>query len=246
MSENKKDNTEVAIIDKFDGIAFLSKIEGADTLSKKVSIFNDALNQDPIMPKNLKDEMQKKGLNAGAAQDFDYVSISVVEEALRQIFFRQVDFEIKHSYRDLNSFIVVATIKYKCPITLEYRSIDGIGAVKLQQDAGAKVQDFNFTMKSNALELGVGIAYSRAIKNGAKKLGKLFGASLNRDEELDNVTVFGNAVLNKEEFQYTEIIRLFAEKNSKIHANDVPHIQRIIDNKEKTSYQKALKILKAL
>jgi hypothetical protein len=34
--------------------------------------------------------------------------------------------------------------------------IDGIGAKALQQDSGSKVQDFNFTMKANALELGWG------------------------------------------------------------------------------------------
>lgn len=244
MSEDKQN--EIAIVPKFDGIAFLSKIENADTLQKKVKIFNEALDQEPIMPKNLKQEMLKKGLNAGASQDFDYVSIAVVEEGLRQIFFRQVDFEIKQSYRDLNSFIVVASIRYKCPISHEYRVTDGIGSVKLQQDAGAKVQDFNMTMKANALELGVGIAYSRAIKNASKKLGRLFGANLNRDEELDNVVVFGEAVMNKEQFQYSEIVRLFGEKNSKVSSIDFPNIQRIIDNKEKTSYAKALKLLKSL
>lgn len=244
--ENKEASTEVAIIDKFDGIAFLSKIETADTLAKKVRIFNDALNQDPIMPKNLKEQMIKKGLNAGASQDYDYVPIAIVEEALRQIFFRQVDFIIKHSYRDLNSFIVIASIVYKCPISLEYRTIDGIGAKAIQQDAGAKVQDFNATMKGNGLELGVGIAYSRAIKNSAKKLGNIFGASLNRDEELDNVIVFGDAVMNKEEFQYNEIVRLFGEKSTKVSSADFPNIQRIIDNKEKASYAKAHKLLKSL
>jgi hypothetical protein len=52
----------------------------------------------------------------------------------------------------------------------------------------SKVQDFNFTMKANALELG-GIAYSR-YQNAAKKLGKMFGGSLNRDEEIESVVVF--------------------------------------------------------
>lgn len=181
---------------EFDTIKFFSEIEAAESISKKVQVMNKVLNQEPMITKNLKDEMQKKGLNAGNAQNFDYVPVEVVEEALRQIFFRQIDFVIKSSYRDLNSFIVIASIQYRDPITLEQRVIDGIGAKALQQDSGAKIHEFNSTMKANALELGVANAYSRAIKNAAKKLGKMFGAELNRDEELENVQVFNKKVLN--------------------------------------------------
>lgn len=188
---------ETALTTKeFDVIKFFSEIEEAEGISKKVKVIDKVLNQEPLSIKNLKEEMKKKGLNAGKAQDFDYVPIEVVEEALRQIFFRQVDFIIKNSYRDLNSFIVEASIQYRDPITLETRRIDGIGAKALQQNAGATLVDFNSTMKANALEMGVAIAYSRAIKNAAKKLGKMFGANLNRDEEIDNVTVFNVKALN--------------------------------------------------
>jgi hypothetical protein len=181
---------------EFDVIKFFSEIEEAESISKKVRVIDKVLNQEPLTVKNMMQEMRKKGLNAGKAQDFDYVPIEVVEEALRQIFFRQVDFIINRSYRDLNTVIVEASICYRDPITLENRRIDGIGAKALQQDKNSKIEDFNTTMKANALELGVGIAYSRAVKNAAKKLGKMFGASLNRDEELENVTVFNSKALN--------------------------------------------------
>ena len=187
---------EDAGLDIVKSISFLSEIESVETTQQKFKILDRVLNQAPVIKKNLANEMRGKGINAGAAQNFDYVPVGVVEEALRQIFFRQVDFVIKKSYRDLNSFIVHARIKYKDPITHENRTIDGIGAKSLQQDKGAKVHEFNTTMKSNALEMGVAIAYSRAIKNAAKKLGKLFGANLNRDDELDNVVVFNKKALN--------------------------------------------------
>ena len=245
MKENEE-NTELAVIPKFDGITFLNQIESAETFSKKIKIFNGALDQEPIMPKNLKAEMIKKGLNAGASQDFDYVSIAVVEEGLRQIFFRQVDFEIKQSYRDLNSFIVVASIRYKCPISQEYRVVDGIGSVKLQQDAGAKVQDFNMTMKANALELGVGIAYSRAIKNASKKLGRVFGSNLNRDEELDNVEIFSEKVVNKDAFNLKLLTKLLEEKEPKIKSHDLKTIQDVIDNKQVKAYQRFIDYLNKL
>jgi len=198
MSKQLKisENQEPPALKDFNTISFFSEIESAETVAKKISVLNKVLNQEALVVKNLKEEMLKKGQNAGAAQDFDYVPVEVVEEALRQVFFRQVDFKIKQSYRDLNSFIVHARIQYKDPVTNEKRTLDGIGAKALQQDRGAKVNQFNDTMKFNALEMGVGIAYSRAIKNAAKKLGRAFGASLNRDEELDNVVVFNKKALN--------------------------------------------------
>lgn len=190
--EEEKEN-ELTVIEP---IKFLSEIEGAEKISEKFRIINRVLNQEALLQKNLKAEMKRKGFNAGKAQDFEYVPIEVVEEGLRQVFFRQVDFIIKQSYRDLNSFIVVATVQYKDPISNEQRTIDGIGAKAIQQDKNSKISDFNDTMKANGLELAVGIAYSRAIKNAAKKLGRAFGADLNRDEELQNVTVFSKNVLN--------------------------------------------------
>jgi len=230
-----QNTSEVAV---FDGLAFLSKIENAETLSKKVQILNLALRQEPIKVKNMKDEMQKKGLNAGNAQDFEYVPIEVVEEALRQIFFRQIDFEIKNSFRDLNSFIVITTLSYKCPISQEMRKIDGIGAKALQQDSGSKIDQFNFTMKANALELGVGIAYSRAVKNAAKKLGKMFGANLNRDEEIDSVVVFNKGVMEKTQDNHKAMSDLFELKKDFIPANDFDDVKSVIDKKQVKAYSR--------
>lgn len=246
MSEETK-NTEIAVFEKFDGLAFLSKIEKAETISKKFNIMNDALNQEVLVKKNMKAELAKNGFNGGKSTDYDYVPVGVVEEALRQVFFRQVDFTIKQSYRDLNSFIVVARIKYRCPISQKKRKVDGIGAKALQQDSGAKVQDFNFTMKANALELGVGNAYSIAIKNAAKKLGKLFGSDLNRDDELTNeLNVFSEKVTNKPAYELKQLKILFAEKLNKIPSQEVENFQRIINNEEKLSYKKAITYLKKL
>lgn len=245
MEDNK--STEIAVLENFDGLAFLSKIEKAETISKKFKIMNEALNQEVLVKKNMKAELAKNGFNGGKSTDYEYVPIGVIEECLRQIFFRQVDFEIRNSYRDLNSFIVISRINYKCPISGEYRFADGIGAKALQQEQGAKIYDFNTTMKANALELGVGNAYSISIKNGAKKLGEMFGGSLNRDEELiENLNVFSEKVTNKDGFQLKEIKRLFKEKESKIPSQEIENFNRIIDNEEKLSYTKAIKYLKSI
>lgn len=240
-------NAEIAVVEKFDGIAFLSKIESAETISKKMQIMNLALDQEVIAKKNMKAELAKNGFNGGKSTDYDYVPIGVVEECLRQVFFRQVDFEIRNTYRDLNSFIVVARICYKCPISGENRFVDGLGAKALQQDAGAKIFDFNSTMKANALELGVGNAYSIAIKNAAKKLGAMFGGDLNRDDDLtDNLNVFSEKVTNKPAFELKELKKLFEEKSNKIPSESLSNIVDVIENTRKTQYKNAIDYLKSL
>src|SRR6478736_6846019 len=240
---NDESNIEFPV---FDGLAFLSKIEDAESLSKKVSILNYALRQEPLVIKNMMEEMKKKGINASKAQDYEYIPVGVIEEALRQVFFRQIDFIIKQSYRDLNSFIVVSRLKYKCPISQEYRKIDGIGAKALQQDAGSTILNFNATMKANALELGVGIAYSRSIKNAAKKLGKMFGANLNRDEEMDSVVVFNKDVMAKTEDFEKKLFDLYEEKKDVIPADDFDSIKNVIEKKKKKAYQRTLDYLQKL
>jgi hypothetical protein len=244
MEENK--NNEVAVIPQFDGIAFLSRIESADSLQKKVKIFNDALNQDPIMPKNMKAELEKKGLSAGNNTNYDYIPIGIIQESLRQMFFQQVSFSIKNSFRDLNSFIVIATIRYKCPISLEWKEVDGIGAKAIQQSKGATIDSFNSTMQYNGLEMAVGTAYSRAIKNGAKCIGTVFGGNLNRDDELDGVTVFSEKVVNKDEFNLKLLTKLLEEKESQIKSHDLKTIQDVIDNKQVKVYKRFIDYLEKL
>lgn len=242
----KEKQTQVAIIPEFDGIAFLSKIESADSLQKKVRIFNDALNQEPIMPKNMKAELEKKGLNANNNTNYDYIPIGIIQETLRQMFFQQVSFSIKNSFRDLNSFVVIATIRYKCPISLEWKEVDGIGAKAIQQSKGASIDSFNSTMQYNGLELAVGTAYSRAIKNGAKCIGTVFGGNLNRDDELENVVVFSEKVVNKDEFNLKLLIKLLEEKDSKIKSHDLKTIQDVIDNKQVKAYKRFIDYLEKI
>lgn len=245
MEESK--NNEVAVFQKFDGLSFLSKIENAETISKKFNIMNEALNQEVLVKKNMKAELAKNGFNGGKSTDYDYVPIGVVEECLRQVFFRQVDFIIKQSYRDLNSFVVVARIKYKCPISGEKRIMDGVGAKALQQESGSKIYDFNTTMKANALELGVGNAYSIAIKNAAKKLGYMFGGSLNRDEELtENLNVFSEKVVDKDGYNLKLLTKLLDEKESKIASHDFETINGVILNKQTKAYKRFIDYLKKL
>ncbi len=73
-------------------------------------------------------------------------------------------------------------------------------AVQIMQDSGASISQFNDTKKKNALQMNAPKAYAEAIKNAAKKIGKKYGADVNRqfeeayvtDVTLDSVTLFTN------------------------------------------------------
>lgn len=234
----KEESTEMQVAEQSNQL--IEKINEQDTFAAKVRVLNAALNQEPLKVKNLRDEMKKNGLNAGKSSDFDYVPIEIVEEALRQIFFRQIDFIIVDHRREINSYVVHGRIQYIDPVTQMQRTVDGIGAKALQQDKGKTVAEIESSMKSNAFELAAPIAYSRAIKNAAKKLGKMFGANLNRDEEIENYKVFQSK--NSDE----KLIKLSLEFSQKAHllnADAVERIREIINSREASSYTKALQML---
>jgi hypothetical protein len=154
---------------------------------------------------------------------------------------------IMNSWRDLNTVMVHARIQYKDPITNELRIIDGIGGKAIQQDANSKIDEFNSTMKRNGLEIGYPMAYSRAIKNAAKKLGKLFGSDLNRDDEMNAVHVFNPGALKTADDRLLELSELFDEVGHLIqNEEDRMSIEMIIDKKLVASYPKAIRELKAL
>lgn len=200
-------------IEKFDGIKFLKQIESEELISKKCQIMNAVLDQESTH-KNMKEEMRKKGVNVGSNYDYDYVPIEVVEEGLRQIFFRQIDFEIGQAWRDINSVMVTCSVKYKDPISGDFRRVDGIGAKALQQDKGSSVKDIDTTVKPNAFELGYPIAYTRAVKNAAKKIGKVFGANLNRDSELEGISMYSVVAKSKANPTDERILKLIESANT--------------------------------
>jgi len=244
--ENK--TTDAVAIPEFDTVRFLSEIESAEKMVQKVSIINRVLNRESSHVLSMKKQMEKKGQKF-YGQDYNYIPIAIIEEALRQVFFRQVDFKILQAFRDLNSFVVVAMIRYKDPVTLEYREVDGIGAQPLQQNSGAKIHEFNSTMKYNALELGVGTAYSTAIKNASKRIGRLFGGNINRDEDIASVNVFQGAIVLTDEQKEDKINELLKALNDspkhKIDETDLVNIYRIQEMNETESYDAVISNLKS-
>lgn len=113
----------------------------------------------------------------------EYIPIGILENQLQQDFAGLVQYELKSERRELNEYIVCATIKVFHPVIRQWMSYDGIGAIQIMQDKDAKLIDFNSTKKKNALQLNAPKAYAEAIKNAAKKIGKKYGADINRKFE---------------------------------------------------------------
>lgn len=113
-----------------------------------------------------------------------YSPVSEIEMILDQLFFYQwewIDVKIELM---LNSIVCSGSLRVKHPVNGKWLRRAGTGAVKLQQDSGAKVDDLA-KIKSNAFDLAVPVAEAFALKNAAKKFGKVFGRDLNRNFEAE-------------------------------------------------------------
>lgn len=113
----------------------------------------------------------------------EHLPIARVEWLLSWIF-KTFKWEILRESLIGNSVVVTVRMWYVNPIRGEWQFHDGIGAVPLQTEKGAGATDWS-QLKSMAVQKGAPAAESFARKNAAKKLGKLFGRDLNRDEDLN-------------------------------------------------------------
>lgn len=137
-------------------------------------------------------------------QGYEYIPISTVEKDLDRLFFGLVQYEVISYQQVFNEVACHARIKVFHPVIQQWLNYDGLGSAVLQQDANTKVVDFHMFKKANAGQLTFPKAYAEAIKNAAKKIGKMLGADLNRKFE-DNYIPYAakgqedpnNTALNK-------------------------------------------------
>jgi hypothetical protein len=116
------------------------------------------------------------------AKEVKYLTIARVEFLLTSIFI-QWDIEIKTVQQIANSVVVTVRLHYKNPVTGEMQWTDGVGAAPIQTDKGAGATDFS-KVKNDAVMKAAPAAKSFAVKDAAHKLGNLFGADLNRKDEI--------------------------------------------------------------
>lgn len=111
-----------------------------------------------------------------------YVPIERVESELHSIF-QFVNVTVIEWKLIANSIGVQIRLQVKEPISDEWITVDGLAAVALQLNSGAKPTDFT-EIKANAVMLALPAAKSYALKDAAELLGKRFGSDLNRKDEI--------------------------------------------------------------
>jgi len=158
---------------------------------------------------------------------YKYLPIDKCEFLLRSIFGFNYRIEVLDTKEIFNATSVSVRVHYReleTPFNWYYH--DGVGA-----DAPKK-QDEIFVPYSVAASLPN--AKSNAIKDACDHFGILFGSDLNRVD-----TISKDSKLSDKE-KLKKLKELFEAHEESIPSKDYPHFKRIIENEEKTSYNKLL------
>lgn len=210
----------------------LYEITNIDTMFKHDQ-FNLLMNQEPD-PKWL-------AINKYAGNS-RYIPIGIQETLLQRVF-KDHRIEILREGTMFNAIYVTIRLHFLHPVTGEWSFHDGTGADQIQTKAGASASDLS-SISNNAVQMSLPKAVSYAISDATDHLGKLWGRDLNRDKE--KTMGFGVDKNLDTESKHQILSDLFETKKDIIPADEFDNITRIVTNKEKTSYDKAIKYLKTL
>jgi len=140
---------------------------------RDVGIIQETINRNP--PDSwVKDHPMIRG--------YKYIPIDTVEYLLRSIF-QAWEWKVNDFRVIANAIAVHGTLRVKHPVTEEWLSYDGLGAVDIQLKSGSNPTDFS-SIVHGAIQKNLPSAESFALKDAAEKIGRLFGGSLNRAEEI--------------------------------------------------------------
>lgn len=128
----------------------------------------------------------------------DYLPIDKVEWLITRIF-QQWRVEVLDYKVILNSVTISIRLHYHNPVTGEWSYHDGVGAHEMQVNKDANPMDVT-QAKGNAVMLALPIAKSRAIRDAADHLGRLFGRDLNRKDYIAFQPAYQNETQPKTEF----------------------------------------------
>ena len=143
----------------------------------EIGDFQKRLNSDP----NPKD-IEINDLASTEKKKIKFVPIGSIERLLDEKFSGLYSITIQEIKIVANEIIVHARIKYFHPIAQTWLERDGIGAVQIRWKQGVDITDLNGKLKT-ALQMDAPHAYAEAVKNAAKKIGSIFGRSINRDDD---------------------------------------------------------------
>ena len=225
-----ENNKSVSVVAKRElpVLSELYDVENIETLFKKDQL-NLLLNQQPE---------QKWILENKFAGNSKYIPIGILETLLQRIF-KEFKIEVMREGTMFNSVYVTIRLHYLHPITSEWSFHDGVGSAQIQTKSGSSPADLQ-NINNNAVMMALPMAKSYAIKDACDHFGKLFGRDLNRKD----VMAFGVDKSLDSESIFTELNTLYQLKKEFITPDEQIHFERIIENKEKLSYKKAIDELK--
>jgi hypothetical protein len=151
------------------------------TQDKEIALKNDQLNY--LLNQNVPPQWIKKHpfVNVkinGQNQPLEYIPVERTKLLLTQIF--QVwESEIIEYKALFNSVSVQVRLRVRNPLTGDWITHDGVGAVDVQTKSGASAADLS-QINANAVMKALPAAASYALKNAAEKLGTLFGGNLQK------------------------------------------------------------------
>lgn len=166
-----------------------------------------------------------------------YLPIAHVEYLLKRIFRTQYRIEVVDTKMMLNAVTVTVRVHYFDIVSNDWQFHDGVGAAEIQteKNTGSLKLDMS-NINAGAVTIALPIAKSLAIKDACDHLGRIFGSDLNRKDILpmqpDNVLDWAQ--------KWSELANRFEAVERVIPSKDYSGIKRIIDNQEKTSFDKAL------
>lgn len=121
-----------------------------------------------------------------------YIPIDKVRYLLTR-YYPRWDQEIKNVQVIGNSVVVTLTLHYYNPFTGELRKNDGIGAAPINTKKSTGAMDWSEIVHDSVHKCAPAAA-AFALKNAAKKLGRLFGAELNSEDNVDYTTLISEAM----------------------------------------------------
>lgn len=172
---------------------------------------------------------------------YEYLPIDKVEYLLRKIF-KRYRIEVLREGTSFNGVFVSVRVHYLNPVFNEWDFHDGIGAIHLQVKSGSSPADLA-NINNGALSMAYPLAKTLAIKDACDMFGNLFGANLNRNDvvsyQLDEKNMTDHEKLEL-------ILSLLRDDNIIMTQEDRMSLERITDEKETASYDKAIKLLNEL
>lgn len=164
-------------LEKHSQLPTLQELTNDVEIAKKQDALNYLLNQ-PVPQQWVKKHPYVSVKVSNQNQPLEYLPVEKVKQLLTQIF--QVwESEIVDYKALFNAVSVQVRLRVKNPLTGEWITHDGVGAVDVQTAKGASAADLS-QINASAVMKALPAAASYALKNAAEKLGAIFGGHLQK------------------------------------------------------------------